>query len=111
MSQPQVPNLEPLWKYVTEQVKSKITMPALWRAMEAATPLALNGDELILGYDPGEMHQSGLVLDHRHKNVIEQIIEAATHRRLKLRVIPGKTLEDWQLAQETEIEGARLQQQ
>src|SRR5205807_5032293 len=93
------------------QVKAKFSMPARWRAMEAATPLTLNGDELILGYDPGEMHQSGLILDHRHRNVIEQIIEAASHRRLKLRVIPGQTLEDWNLAQQTEIEGARLQQQ
>jgi len=106
-----MPKLEPLWNYVTEQTKSKISMPALWRAMEAATPVALVRDELILGYEPGELHQSGLVLDHRHKNVIEQTIEAASRRRLKLRAIAGKTMQDLQMELQTELEGARLQQQ
>jgi predicted GIY-YIG superfamily endonuclease len=110
MSQP-IYNLDPMWKYVTDQVKAKISMPAVWRAMEAAKPLTLNGDELILGFEAAEMHQSGLLLDHRHKNVIEQIIEAATRRRLKLRIITGQTLEDWEMAYQAEIEGARLQQQ
>src|SRR5438477_7372035 len=100
MSQ-QAPDLERFWTYVTDQTKSKISMPALWRAMEAAKPLTVHGDELILGYDPAQMHQSGLVLDHRHRNVIEQIIEGVARRRLKLRIIPGQTLEDWELARQT----------
>src|SRR4051795_11841041 len=95
-------NLDPMWKYVTDQVKDKISLPALWRAMEAAKPLTLNGDDLILGFDPAEMHQSGLITDDRHRHIIEQLIEAATRRRLRVRIIPGQTLADWELAQQTE---------
>lgn len=103
-------DLTPFWKYVTEQVMNRITMPAVWRAMAAAHPITIEDDELILGFETGDMHESGLLLDHRHRNIIEQIIESATRRRLKLRIIAGKTMEDWVYAQQAEVEAARLQQ-
>jgi hypothetical protein len=110
MSQPS-PNLEPMWKYVTDQIKSKISLPAVWRAMEAARPITVHGEELILGFDAAEIHQSGLLMDHRHRNIIEQTIEAATRHRFRLRIIPGTTLDDWNMALQTEAEAQRLQQQ
>ncbi len=110
MSEPAV-DLTAFWTYIVSETKSKIAMPALFRALEAAKPLALEGDLLVLGMNPAAMHQAGLLSDHRTKNVIEQIMESATRRRIRFTVIPGDTAEDWDHYQATQSEGQRLQQQ
>ncbi len=109
MSEPPVIDLNALWKYTREQVTHKIALPALYRSMEAAKPVALDGDVFVLGYDAGAMHQAGLVADHRNKNVIEQVLEAATRKRLRVLIIPGTEPEDYDLYRQQQAEGARLQ--
>jgi hypothetical protein len=79
--------------------------------MEAARPIVIEGEELILGFSGAEGHQSGLLLDARNRNVIEQVIERATRKRLRLRVITGETLQDWEAYRASQAEAARLQQQ
>ena len=43
MSTPQI-DLNALWKYVTDQVKQRTTLPSLWRSMEGARPLTIEND-------------------------------------------------------------------
>ncbi|HTE21019.1 MAG TPA: hypothetical protein VK689_21850, partial [Armatimonadota bacterium] len=100
-----------LWKYVTDRVKDEITLPSLWRAMEAARPLTIENDELVLGYSVTTADQRGLLLDNRHRNVIELAIEKATRKRLRLNIIIGETLEDWEAMKVQQAEAARMQTQ
>jgi hypothetical protein len=104
-------DLNALWSYVTTQVKGKITLPSLWRAMEAAKPIALEDNELVMGFPAMSGHQAGLLTNPQHKNVIEQVLEAATRVRLELRVIDGETLEDWETLKRNREEATRLQEQ
>jgi hypothetical protein len=112
MSQAPV-NVEALWRYVTDQVKARVTLPGLWRAMEAARPitLELETDRLVLGFNVQDAHQGGLLLDVRHRNVIEQTLEAATRKRLRIEIINGETLADWEMLKQNQVEAQRLQQQ
>src|SRR5262245_17409503 len=107
MSQRQI-DLNALWKYVTDQVKQRITLPALWRAMESARPIALEDDQLILGYGVDTAHQGGLLLDTHHRNVIEGTLFAATRKRLSIHIINGETLAEWETIKRTQQEGVRL---
>ncbi len=104
-------DLNALWQYVTTQVKSKVVMPSLWRAMEAAKPIALdNNEELIIGFPAAAGHQAGLLMDHQNRNAIEQALESATRVRLRLRLIDGETLEDWHTHKRNQAEAAKLQE-
>jgi hypothetical protein len=111
MSQTPSIDLNALWRYVTDQIKNKITLPSLWRSMEGARPLTIEDDELILGYQAGLSMQSGLMMDIHHRNAIEQVLEAATRKRLRIRVIDGDSLEDWAAYKQALEAGKQMQQQ
>jgi len=101
-----------LWDWVTTNVKQRITQPSLWRAMEAATPIALEGDSLVLGFEQNLGAQAGLLRDNVNRNTIEQLLESALKRRVKLHLISGTTSEDWanekqQLDEARRLESAR----
>jgi hypothetical protein len=110
MSEPKQVDLDALWQYVTQQVKGEIVLPSLWRAMEAARPMLISGDELVLGFPGAQAHQRGLLLDVRHRNFIEQTLERATRLNLRLRLIEGDTLADWEMAQQQAVEAGKQQQ-
>lgn len=111
MSQTPSIDLNALWRYVTDQIKDRITLPSLWRSMEGARPLTIEDDELILGYQAGLSMQSGLMMDIHNRNAIEQVLESATRKRLKIRVIDGDSLEDWTSYKQTLEAGKQMRQQ
>lgn len=55
--------------------------------------------------------QAGLMMDVQNKNLIEQVIESATRKRLRIRVIDGETLADWEALKQLQVEAKRLQEQ
>jgi hypothetical protein len=111
MSQTPSIDLNALWKYVTDKVKGQVTQPGLWRAMEAAKPVTLEDDQLVLGFAPQDSFQGGLLQDQRHKNVIEHVLEQATRKRLLIHVMAGETIEEWEAYKATQVEGQKLQKQ
>ena len=110
MSQPTQIDAGALWKYVTDQVKQEITMPSLWRAMEAAKPLVVENEELVIGFGLEAAALQGLLMDSRHRNSVEQIMERATRRRIRLRVIQGDTVADWDAEKARDAESVKMQQ-
>jgi hypothetical protein len=108
--QPSV-DLNALWKYVTDKVKAQITLPGLWRAMEAAKPLVLDDDTLVLGFSGEDTYQAGQLMDHRHKNLIEQVLESATRKRLKIHPMAADSPADWEAYKQSQVEGQKLTQQ
>ena len=111
MSQAPGVNVTALWRWVTDQMKARTTQPALWRALEAAIPITVEGEELVIGYSTAAADQKGLLMDSRTQNTIEQVIEQGTRRRFRLRLIEGESLQDWEVEKQREVEGARLIQQ
>lgn len=97
-----------LWKWTVDQVKQQESAPTLFRALEAATPLALENDELVIGFGQKVSTQAGVLGDIRYRNAVERALEAGTRQRIKLRVIHGDTLEDWHHVQQAEEEARKL---
>src|SRR5438105_1198089 len=57
------PEVERLWRGTLEKVKVRLVLPAVWRAMEAARPLVIDGDQLVVGFPPSRSHEGGLLVD------------------------------------------------
>jgi hypothetical protein len=64
----------------------------------------------VLGFSVAQSQLRGLLLDNRHQRMIEQIMETGTRQRLRLRVIDGETLADWETHKENERVATELAQ-
>lgn len=111
MSQTPQIDINALWRWVTDQVKAKVSQPGVWRAMEAGKPLALEDDELIVGYGPEAGMYAGQLGDNQLRNLIEQALLAGLKRRFRLHVFIGETREEWETHKQAQIEAQKLQQQ
>ena len=111
MSQAPQIDYDALWKYVTQHVKARSNLPAFWRALEAGRAITVDGDRLVVGFGVANMHQSGLLLQTQNKNLIEQVLEQATRKRLTLHVIQGESLQDWEGVKIHQEEATRLEQE
>jgi hypothetical protein len=100
-----------LWTYVTQQVKNEIVMPSLWRALEAAVPITVDGEELVIGFGGSGGEHVGQLLSNQNRLKIEAILANATRLRLRIRVIEGSTMADWQQAKQSDAEASRMQAQ
>src|SRR5262245_33947058 len=102
------PDLGAIWQQVTETLKERVVMPALWRAMENGQPIALTDDMFVVGYPVQSAYDSHLLTDTRFKNLIEQSLASITGRPTAIRVIQGTTLDDWRQIQEEDRARERL---
>jgi hypothetical protein len=98
------------WQKVTDQIKQRVVMPALWRAMERGHPVLLEGDEFVVGFNVTDTMDAHLLQEARYRMAIEQALASLAGRKVALRVITGTTIEDWRQIQEIERETARLRQ-
>lgn len=104
---PQI-DVQRLWRAALEKVKVRLVLPGVWRAMEAARPLVVEGDTLVLGFPASQTHEGGLLTDSRNSNIIERALEEEAGRPLRLRIIEGETVQDWLTAKRRDEEGAAL---
>jgi hypothetical protein len=110
MTPPEGPaDVERLWKATTEKVKVRLVLPGVWRAMEAARPLTIEDGFFIIGFPPARSHEGGLFRDAKTNNIIERALEEEAGRNLRLRIIEGETLADWEQVKLRDVEAQNLQ--
>jgi hypothetical protein len=98
-----------IWDGTVEKVKVRLVLPGVWRAMEAAVPLTIEGETLVLGFSPSQSHQGGLLRDAKTNNIIERAVEEEAGRYLRVRIIEGASLEDWEITKRRDQEAVNLQ--
>jgi hypothetical protein len=98
-----------VWRATLEKVKLRLVLPGVWRAMEAARPLLIDGDSFVIGYPASQSNEGGLLQDSKTNNIIERALEEEAGRTLRLRIIEGDTLDDWQAYRRREEEAQALQ--
>jgi hypothetical protein len=103
MSTQDVPEI---WHEVTEKIKTRVVLPALWRAMEGARAITVDENRFILGFSPEAAHGAGLLMDSKNLNIIEQALEEVAGQPWRLKIIHGQTMEDWQEQKQREQETA-----
>ena len=99
-------DIEGLWQQVNEAIRRGPINRALWEAAAAASPLAMDGEDLVLGFNPKDMRHASYLETTINKSRIQEILLARTGRRLDIKCIEGDTLEAWEStrAREGEIE-------
>jgi hypothetical protein len=102
-------DVQQLWRSTLEKVKVRLILPSVWRAMEAGRPLVIDGDRFVLGFNPSQAHEGGLLNDSKTINIIERALEEDAGRMLRLRIIEGDTMEDWLAYKRRDEEAAALQ--
>lgn len=95
-----------IWQRVVEEVKTRVVLPALWRAMEGARPLTVDENRFILAFPPQAAHGAGLLMDAKNLNIIEQTLSEVAGQPWRLKIIHGETLEDWAQQKQREQEQA-----
>ena len=98
-------DLKALWKDVDMAVRRLPgTTRTLWEAVEAAVPLVIEGDTLILGFDPKDMRHASYVETRVNKSQVQQVLQAKTGKRLDIRCIEGATVDAWERTKEREAQ-------
>jgi hypothetical protein len=89
-----------VWRVASEQAKRSAVQPAFYRGIEKLVPLAWEGDVFVVGMDPaadGSLHVA--VNSSENQLKIEASLRAVSGvATLKMRVVEGTALSDWEAA-------------
>lgn len=95
MSQAPVSPAE-IWARTVDIVKDRVVHMSFWKALENAVGLVLEGDTFIVGLPSRVINQASYLQSAEHRNAIERALASVTGRQLRLRVIEGECLADWE---------------
>ncbi len=91
------PTPEKIWRESTDVVLIRSDrFGPLNQAMQAAVPITLDGDLLVLAMPGSERHLAGHMETAANRNSIVNALELTSGQRLSFRIIDGTTVEDWE---------------
>ena len=85
-----------IWLRAAERVKDRVIAPTLYRALEVGVGLTIEDDYLILGFTNADFPMSGHLRSSQHQPIIEQCLSEVAGRKMRLRVVEGTTLQDYE---------------
>jgi hypothetical protein len=97
---------EEIWTQAFLRVQRAIDVPTVWMAMEAARPLALEGNHLIVGMAPSDQYLRVNLQTHEYATAIDDALAAVAGRPLALHVIEGFAIESYHEQQALEAVAA-----
>ena len=97
-------DVEALWQQVNEAIRRGPINRGLWEAAAVAKPLTIEGDTLVLGFEPKDMRHASYLETTVNKTRIQEILQARTGRRLDIKCIEGATLQAWENVKQREAE-------
>jgi hypothetical protein len=85
-----------VWQMAAERVKDKVIAPSLYRAVEAAVGITLDGDLFVLGFSGADLALAGHIRSAQHHAIILQSLAEILKRPVRLLTLDGTTLEDYE---------------
>jgi hypothetical protein len=95
-----------IWERAVSIVKDRIVHMSLWQTLENSVGLILEDDTFVVGLPPRIINQASLLATSEHRNTIEKALASVIGRGVRLRVIEGDCLADWENLKQRE---ARVQ--
>lgn len=99
-----------LWANCVERLKDRVNNRSFWEAIENCKPIAVESDFLILGLDPERYNLSGHILQVTAMHNVTEVIKELFNQPLKVRIIEGVTLQDWEATKERDARVAAMKQ-
>lgn len=91
-----------IWSEAVEKIKDRTISPTLWRALEKTHGVTMEGGFLVVGLIPADFPMSGHLLSSEHRNTIDVVISEIACEPLRLKVIEGITVGEWETAKKRE---------
>ncbi len=85
-----------VWLQAAEKVKDRVIAPTLYRALEMGVGITVEDEHFILGFTNADYPMSGHLRSSQHLPIIEQCISEVLKRKVRLRVVEGTTLADYE---------------
>jgi len=85
-----------IWLQAAERVKDRVIAPTLYRALEVAVGITVDGDEFILGFANQDIPMAGHLRSAQHRAIIDQCVSEVFKQKVRVRIIEGTTLEDYE---------------
>jgi len=85
-----------LWAAATEELKRRVQQLSFWRGLEAAKPICIEDDTLVLGFGTAAYHLSAPLLSAENRHITEHVLSEIIGRSFAFKVIEGDTLQDWE---------------
>lgn len=85
-----------VWYTAAEKVKDRVIAPSLYRALEAGVGITLDGDLFVLGFAAPDAPMAGHLRSAQHNAIILQALEEVLKTRVRLLIIDGTTLQDYE---------------
>lgn len=90
------PDLGAIWAKFDELLHEGEINRSLWDAARIATPLALEEDLLVVGFEPGKMRDASYLTSGANRPLVMASLEAAVGRRVNLETIEGNDPDAWE---------------
>jgi hypothetical protein len=87
-----------------------VTGRGMWAALNAVTPVTLDDGMLVLGLPSTDVELAGHLRMASTQRLIEAVATKASGQPVRVRLIEGVTLEDYELAKRRDVERRRLQE-
>jgi len=94
-----------LWEEMTQLLHEGDLNPRLWDAVDAVTPLVVDGETVVVGLEPAQMQHASYVETGQNKAHLQDLLEQVAGRRLDIRVISGTTMASWERTKQREAAG------
>ncbi|MCA1948680.1 MAG: hypothetical protein LDL56_10630 [Armatimonadetes bacterium] len=99
-----------IWAKVLPEVRQGVTGVGVWAALNTCRPVTVEDGTLVLGLPHEETELAGHLRMPHLSRLIESKFGAAWGSPIKLRVIDGVTLQDWDNVKRRDAEARRLQE-
>ena len=103
-------DLADVWKTSLPQILKNVTGRGVWTALNAAAPVIFEDGVFVLGVPPQDSALGAHLRLPATSQLIERSVGAGMGQAIRLRVIDGTTLEDWDLVKRRDVERRRLQE-
>lgn len=94
--------LRALWEEIKRRIKSVENNQPLYRALDAAVPIVMDGRVVVVGLDAQHAFDLSTFNSGDNAPVIRKVLSAVANKPLELLVIEGTTLEDYDQHQQRE---------
>ncbi len=102
--------LADVWKEALPQILNGVTGRGVWTALNGAVPVTMEDGVFVLGIARQDSALGAHLRLPSTSQMIERYVGKGFGHQVRLRVIDGTTLEDWEMVKRRDVERRRLQE-
>lgn len=102
-------DLQAAWDSVLPEMRKLVTGRNIWVALNSSKPLTMDEDTLVVGVPITDAKLASYLRQPQTERAIEDQMSEALGKRIRVRIIDGDTLEDWEMIKRSDKEKRKLQ--